>query len=167
MFSRAEAAVVDTVTMTVLVFAVPVAVMIAGANTQLASEGKPAQASLIVPLKPVEFATTTCNWPDPPGWEITTVLGCGVIAAKKPGVIVKLDGCVVELPTKLESPPYVADMLCVPVSKLKTPFGVAVFPWLFSAKLLFDPGTGPKESLNVTIPVAIPLVDCPATSARR
>src|SRR5438270_7670147 len=112
MCSSAEAAVVDTVTMTVLVFAVAVAVMLAGANRQLASEGKPAQASLIVPLKPVEFATTSCNWPDPPGLEITTVLGCGVIAAKKPGVIVKLDGCVVELPTKLESPLYVADMLC-------------------------------------------------------
>jgi hypothetical protein len=41
-----------------------------------------------------------------------------------------------------------------------------VLPWLFKAKSL-PPGIAPKLSRNDTVPVAIPSLDSPATSARR
>jgi hypothetical protein len=67
-------------------------------------------------------------------------------------------------------------MLWFPASKLTIPSPIEVFPWLLSGGLLitctggftcgFVDGIGPKLSVNVTDPVAIPLPEFPATSAR-
>jgi hypothetical protein len=56
-----------------VVVAVPLAAIVAGANRQAASEGRPEQARLIVPLNPVEFETLIDVVPVPPAAEITTV----------------------------------------------------------------------------------------------
>jgi len=70
---RAVGAVVVTVIEALVVFAVPLAVIVAGANAQAASEGRPEQARLIVPLKPVELETLINVEPTPPGAEINIV----------------------------------------------------------------------------------------------
>ena len=67
-------------------------------------------------------------------------------------------------------------MLCWPASKLTIPSPIDVFPWLFSDGLLmtctggltcgFADGMGPKLSVNVTEPEAIPFPELPAISAR-
>jgi hypothetical protein len=48
---------VVTVIETLVVFAVPFAVIEVGENRQAASDGRPEHARLIVPLNPLEFAT--------------------------------------------------------------------------------------------------------------
>jgi hypothetical protein len=80
--------------------------------------------------------------------------------------MVNVCGCGLLLALKLLSPLYEADMVCVPVSKLKAPFGLAVFPWPFRVKEL-PPGIAPKLSVNVTVPVGTPYPDSPAMSARK
>jgi len=65
----------------VVVLAVPFAVIVAGAKTHVASEGRPEQANVIVPLKLVEFVTLTDVVPDPPGAAINTVAWVDGIAA--------------------------------------------------------------------------------------
>lgn len=57
--SRALAAVVETVIVAVVVLAVPFAVIVDGVKLQVASEGRPEQVKLIVPLNPVELMTAT------------------------------------------------------------------------------------------------------------
>src|SRR6478672_5190921 len=67
-------------------------------------------------------------------------------------------------------------MLWFPASKLTIPSPIEVLPWLFSGGLFttctggftcgFVDGIGPKLSVNVTEPVAIPFPEFPATSAR-
>jgi hypothetical protein len=66
-------AVVVTVIEALVVFAVPFAVIVAGANTHAASDGRPEHVRLIVPLKPVEFATVIDVAPEPPGAETITL----------------------------------------------------------------------------------------------
>jgi hypothetical protein len=144
--------VVVTVIAAVVVLGVPLAVIVAGTNRQAASEGRPVQARLIVPLNPVELETLIEVAPDPPGAVIRTVDCADEIVPKKPGVIVNVWGWVVLLALKLASPLYEADMACVPVSKLNMPLGLAVFPWPFKGNV-FPPGIAPNESLNVTVPV--------------
>ena len=67
-------------------------------------------------------------------------------------------------------------MLWLPASKLIMPSPIEVFPWLFRGGLFmtvtggftcgFADGIGPKLSVNVTEPVAVPFPEFPATSAR-
>ena len=67
-------------------------------------------------------------------------------------------------------------MLWFPASKLIMPSPIEVFPWLLSGGLFmtvtggftcgFADGIGPKLSVNVTEPVAVPFPEFPATSAR-
>ena len=67
-------------------------------------------------------------------------------------------------------------MLWFSASKLTIPSPIEVLPWLFSGGLFttctggftcgFVDGIGPKLSVNVTEPVAIPFPEFPATSAR-
>ena len=66
--------------------------------------------------------------------------------------------------------------MCVPVSKLRTPLGVAVLapPWNelpeFSRRLKpveLPPGIVPKPSVKLTVPVGVPCPDKPKTSARK
>lgn len=68
----AVAAIVVTAIVTFVVVSVPVALMLAGLNMHAASDGSPAQASVIVPLKFVELTTAIEEVPVPPGAEITT-----------------------------------------------------------------------------------------------
>ena len=70
--SVAVAAVVVTKIETFVVLGVPFAAMVAGEKVQVASYGRPTQARLIVPLKPVELDTATDVVPEDPGAEITT-----------------------------------------------------------------------------------------------
>ena len=65
--------VVVTVIVEVVVAAVPVAVMDAGANWHAAPAGSPKQASVMVPVNPVDVATASEIEPDEPGAEICTV----------------------------------------------------------------------------------------------
>ena len=67
-------------------------------------------------------------------------------------------------------------MVCVPVSKLRIPLGVAVLlpVWNtspeFNGRLSPDevpPGIVPKVSLKFTDPVGVPKPESPATSARK
>ncbi len=51
----------------VVVVAVRFAVIVAGAKTHVASDGRPQQANVIVPLKLLELVTLTDVVPDPPG----------------------------------------------------------------------------------------------------
>jgi hypothetical protein len=67
------AAFVVTVIETFVVLGVPLAVIVAGVNMQAASEGRPEQLRLMVPLKPVEFEIATDVCPDDPGAETSTV----------------------------------------------------------------------------------------------
>lgn len=150
----------------VFVLAVPLAEIDAGVIVHVASDGSPAQVSAIVPLNPLELVTLTDVVPEPPGLAITTVDWADGMEVKNPAAIVKVCDCVVLLELKLGSPAYKAEIVCVPVSNETTPFGVAVLPSLFKAKLP-PPGIGPKLSLNVTFPVGTPCPDWPATSARR
>ena len=109
-----------------------------------------------------------------PGALILTFVGPETSA--KPGCTVNVTGALLLLELKLESPAYVAEMLWFPASKLTMPSPIEVFPWLLSGGLLmtctggftcgFVDGTGPKLSVNVTEPVAIPFPEFPATSAR-
>ena len=55
------------------VFGVPLATIVAGVNIQAASEGKPEQVRVIVPVNPVELDTLIDDVPEPPGAEIVTV----------------------------------------------------------------------------------------------
>ena len=55
------------------VFGVPFATIVAGVNIQAASEGKPEQVRVIVPVNPVELDTLIDDVPEPPGAEIVTV----------------------------------------------------------------------------------------------
>lgn len=86
------AAVVVTVIVGETVCAVPVAATDAGEKAHVVSAGRPEQARLIVPLKPVEFETVIEDVPAPPAAEIWTTDALPGIAAKKPGVIVKVIG---------------------------------------------------------------------------
>jgi hypothetical protein len=98
---RAEAAVVVTAMDADVVVAVPFAVIELGVIAHVASRGRPAQASAIVPLNPVDVVTLTEETPVPPGAATVTV-DCP-IAAKNPAVMVNV--CDVEvLALKLESP---------------------------------------------------------------
>ena len=81
------AALVVTVMETVVVLAVPAAEILAGAKVHVASDGRPEQARLMLPLNPLELETLTEVDPVPPGAEINTVCP-DAIAAKNPGVIV-------------------------------------------------------------------------------
>ena len=87
-----------------VVLAVPFAVIVAGVIVHAASEGRPEQARLIVPVNPVELETVTDVVPEPPGAEINTVDGTEGIAAKNPAVIVNDCDGVLLLALKLESP---------------------------------------------------------------
>ena len=73
------AAVVVTVTTAVVVETVPVVFTEAGENAQVASDGKPAQAKVIVPLNPVELDMFSEVEPAPPGVFMMTA-GCPAIA---------------------------------------------------------------------------------------
>jgi hypothetical protein len=55
-----------------VVAGVPAAVIVEGENEHVASEGRPEQDKLMVPLNPVDVATVTDETPVPPGAEITT-----------------------------------------------------------------------------------------------
>jgi hypothetical protein len=94
---------VVTVIDALVVFAVPFAAILAGAKVHVASEGRPEQARLMLPLNPLELETLTEVDPVPPGAEINTVCPNG-IAAKNPGVMVNDCGCVDVLALKLASP---------------------------------------------------------------
>jgi hypothetical protein len=96
--------VVVTVITAADVFAVPFAAIVVGVNVQVVSEGRPEHARLIVPLNPVELDTLTDVVPEPPGSEITTADCAEGMAAKKPGVMVKVMGGVLLLVSKLLSP---------------------------------------------------------------
>ncbi len=102
--SVAVAAVVVTMIAAIVVLGVPVALMVAGVKVHVASEGRPTQARLIIPLKLVELATVTDEVPVPPGVEIKTCEALVGIEAKKAGVIVKVIGAVLALALKLLSP---------------------------------------------------------------
>jgi hypothetical protein len=65
--------VVVTVIVEIVVAAVPAAVMDAGVNWQAAPTGSPKQASVMVPVNPVDEATASEIEPDEPGAEICTV----------------------------------------------------------------------------------------------
>ena len=65
-------AVVLTVTETVVVETTPFGFRDAGENEQVASEGNPEQASVMVPLKFVELEIATEVDPEPPGVLIST-----------------------------------------------------------------------------------------------
>jgi hypothetical protein len=69
----AVGAFVVTVIEALVVAAVPFAVIVAGENRQVASEGRPEHARLMVPLKPVELETLIDVEPTPPGAEIKIV----------------------------------------------------------------------------------------------
>ena len=73
---------------TVVVAAVPFAAMEDGLNAHVASEGKPEQARLIVPLKLLEFATVIDVVPEEPGAEREILARFDGIDAKNPGVMV-------------------------------------------------------------------------------
>lgn len=103
-FSLAVAALVATRIETVVVFGAPVALIVDGVKVQVASEGSPAQDSVIVPLKLVEFETATDEIPVFPGAEMETCDALIGIEAKKPGVMVKLIGGLLALALKLLSP---------------------------------------------------------------
>jgi hypothetical protein len=164
------AAVVVTEIPTVVMLIVPLAETEEGLKVHVASDGKPEHANVMVPLKPVEFVTSSDDDPDAPGAVMPTTdeeLGTW---ARNPGVIVKVCDCVVLLALKLGSPLYAAEMECVPVSNVRIPLGVAVFPWLFRGSEYGNwpaPGMAPNVSVNVTVPFGVPWPDCPATSARR
>ena len=74
-------AVVVMVRIAVVVAGLPLAVIDAGENVQVVSEGRPEQDKLIVPLKPVEFETDTELCPLRPGVVITTTAWLDGIAA--------------------------------------------------------------------------------------
>jgi hypothetical protein len=97
MFCVVCGAVVLTVMVTVVVAAVPFAAMDDGLNAHVASDGKPEQARLIVPLKLLEFATVIDVVPEEPGAEIEMLARFDAINAKNPGWIVKLTGAVLLL----------------------------------------------------------------------
>ena len=99
----AVAALVVTVIDTLVVLAVPFAMIDVGANMQAASDGSPEQAKLMLPLNPLELETLTELDPAPPGAEINTVCPDG-IAEKNPGVIVNDCDCADVLALKLGSP---------------------------------------------------------------
>jgi hypothetical protein len=88
----------------VVVLAVLWAETVAGEKVHEASDGRPMQARLIVPLKPVELETVTDVTPEDPGAEIETCDALVGIVAKKPGVIVKVIGGALALALKLLSP---------------------------------------------------------------
>ena len=96
-------ALVVTVIDTLVVVAVPFAVIDVGANMQAASDGSPEQARLMLPLNPLELETLTEVDPVPPGAEINTVCPNGIVA-KNPGVIVNDCDCAEVLALKLASP---------------------------------------------------------------
>jgi len=106
-WAAAAAAVVVTVIVDVLDWGVPAAVTEAGANVQAAPVGSPEQASLMVPLNPVDDETETELCPDAPGAETCTKEKDWLegMAAKNPGVIVNDTDWVVLLTLKLLSPP--------------------------------------------------------------
>ena len=103
-WAAAAAAVVVTVIVDVLDWGVPAAVTEAGANVQAAPVGSPEQASLMVPLNPVDDETETELCPDAPGADISTLDWLEGTAAKNPGVIVNEADWVVLLALKLPSP---------------------------------------------------------------
>jgi hypothetical protein len=110
-FSFAVAALVATTIETVVVFGVPAALIVAGVKAQVASEGSPAQASVMLPLKLVEFETVTEEIPVLPGTEIKTCDALAGIEAKKPGVMVKVIVGLLVLALKLPSPLYAAEIV--------------------------------------------------------
>jgi hypothetical protein len=77
----AVGALVVTVIDTLVVFAVPFAVIDVGANMQAASEGSPEQAKLMLPLNPLELETLRELVPGLPGAAINTVDWAAGIAA--------------------------------------------------------------------------------------
>ena len=93
-----------TVIDTLVVFAVPFAVIEVGANIQAASEGSPEQAKLMLPLNPLELETLREVLPGPPGAAINTVDCAEGIVAKNPGVMVNDCACGEVLALKLASP---------------------------------------------------------------
>jgi hypothetical protein len=98
----ALAAVVVTVIVELVVVSVPVLLTVGTLKLQLASEGSPEQASVIVPVNPPEETTDTEVEPEDPGAEIETKAPRG-IEAKKPGEIVNVIGGVLLLAAKLAS----------------------------------------------------------------
>ena len=70
--SAAVVPVVLTLTPTVVVARTPAPVMDDGVNWQAAPTGRPEQASVIVPLNPVDDDTIAVVAPDAPGAEIAT-----------------------------------------------------------------------------------------------
>jgi hypothetical protein len=102
--SVAVAAVVVTVIVEVLVAIVPDAAIVAGENWQAAPVGRPEQARMIVPVKPVEFETDIELCPEPPGAETITVDAAVGMTAKNPAVIVNVWDAAEALALKLASP---------------------------------------------------------------
>jgi hypothetical protein len=102
--ANAVGALVVTVMDALVVLAVPLGLIVVGANTQVASDGRPEQARLMVPLNPLELVTLMDVDPEPPGAEINTVDCAEGISAKNPGVIVNDCDCAEVLAVKLESP---------------------------------------------------------------
>ena len=78
--SMAVGAVVVTFTTAEVVWGDPLAIIVEGVKVQAASEGRPEQARVIVPLKPVEYETVKDACPEPPGAEIINVDGAGFVA---------------------------------------------------------------------------------------